>query len=375
MENKPEGKIKLFPFQKDVATTILSAFAAKKNALISLAPGYGRMVTIAWTLNELFKKGEVRRALIVTPRSEPCCQFIQTVNLYSSKSAMSLKIDSPAKYDLCRDLNQTLIAVSTLARFRKISVLLQNSFEIIFFDECQSLSEKDWMAAKKLTPVVVGFTPVHPIAISSRLFSFFGKQLPDYSYGISSIRLQELANISFGANYKTADLQNRGIWKFIRPRNITERGISYVDTFVSEDFAKEQTRSAVRVGDILLQNIFDFGKMAMVKEKDLPAIASKNLFIIRSKTIKPELLFEYLQSKAIAEAFHNYLENIADGAAIRHIRRKDVGEIPVPLPFAQNQLVEFAGIRQTKDINEIKRARDELAHLRRAFETFSGSEA
>ncbi len=145
-----------------------------------------------------------------------------------------------------------------------------------------------------------------------------------------------------GSPYSTSELHVTGEWKFIRPRDIKSDGNLETVTFVSNDFAKKNKKSSLEKGDILLQNIFSFGKMAITKEKDLPAIASQNLFIIRSKVVAPEVLFEYLKSKAVAEAFCKQLEDLARGSTIRHIGLRDVGEIPVPLPFSNDLLVKFS---------------------------------
>ena len=111
--------------------------------------------------------------------------------------------------------------------------------------------------------------------------------------------------------------------------------------------------------------------MAIVREEDLPAIASQNLFIIRSKYIPPDILFEYLQSEAIADAFRSQLEELSQGTIIKRISLRDVAEIPVPLPFSIDHIMEFGTIKRFKGIDELKKARNELVHLREAYKQFS----
>ena len=352
---------------------ILEASATRSKILITLAAGLGRTITIALALNELFKKGEIKKVIILVPRNELCYNYIYSLNKYSSAYARIIKLDSNTKPELVHDIKLPTVMASTLAMFRRIGHLSPD-FDIIFLDGFHTFSEEDWAAINSVKSSVVGFTTLHPLEISPKLLSLFGKQAPDYSYGMSSIKLRELADIRVGAAYAKTQLQEKGSWKFVRPRDIKEGGELDVHTFIRESVAKDKAKSALRIGDILLQNIFSFGKIAIVKEKDLPAIASQNLFIIRSKKISPDLLFEYLQSKAIADAFRKQLEDLAHGAVIKHISLRDVGKIPVPLPFSKDQLSEFAGVKQLEDMYALKKARDELAHMRRSYWEFLGEE-
>lgn len=372
-EKNSEKTIVLRPYQREILNRILEASATRSKILIALSVGMGRTVTIALALNELFRKGKIRKALILVPRLALLDQHIYSLNRHSSAYARISRLDGNTKLELVRDIRLPTVMVSTLAMFRKISSPSPD-FDIIFLDEFHTLSEKDWAAVCNVKSSVVGFTALNPLEISPELLSLFGKQGPDYSYGMSSIKLRELADIHGGAAYAKTQLQRKGSWKFIRPRDIKQGGKLDVHTFISESVAKEKEKSALRVGDILLQNIFNFEKIAIVKEENLPAIASQNLFIIRSKKISPDLLFEHLQSKAIADAFRKQLEDLAHGATIKHVCLRDVGEIPVPLPFSKDQLSEFAGVKQLQDIGALRKARDELAQLRRAYLEFSGEE-
>ena len=249
-----------------------------------------------------------------------------------------------------------------------------NFFDIIFFDECHILSENDWKTAKRLESAIVGLTSNHPSLISSKVLSSFNLRKPTYSYGISSMKLKELADVFLGANYNSAQLLSKGRWKFIRPRDIMDGRIVKVKTFASDELVKRNQKRVLNAGDIILQNVFDFSRMAIIEKKDLPAIASKNLFVIRSTTINPEFLFDYLQSKTIAIAFRKQLEDLAHGTPIRHISLRDIKEMPVPLPFSEEHLRKFADIRQFDNIKDLIEARNEIAHLRRAYELYSKSE-
>ncbi len=114
--------------------------------------------------------------------------------------------------------------------------------------------------------------------------------------------------------------------------------------------------------------------MAIVTEKDLPAIASRNLFVIRSKSVSPEFLFGYLQSKTVRIAFRKQLEDLAHGF-IKRINLIDVREMLIPLPFSEEQLKSFIKIDQPEklDERELEKAGNELRQLRRAYQEFQKS--
>jgi hypothetical protein len=370
--NKDEGNVVLRSYQQEILKIITKASVTRSRVFIALSPGLGRTTTIAFALNELFRKGEIRKALILVPNLVLREQYFYALDQTRPYARIS-KLEGKAKQEMFHDTQLPTVVVSTLASFRMIEHF-RVVFDIIFLDEFRNLSEKDWAAISTAKTSIIGFSAMHPLEISPKLLSLFGKKVPDYSYGMSPIRLGELAEVRAGAAYGKKELQEEGSWKFIRPRDIEQSGELDVHTFISKDAASRKAKSALKVGDILLQNIFGFEKIALVRKKDLPAIASQNLFIIRPKKISPKLLFEYLQSEAIADAFRKQLSGRAHGQIIRHVSVRDVGEIPVPLPFSRDQLTGFAKVKQLRKIGELRKTKDELAQLRRAYQNFYGEE-
>lgn len=371
-----EKELRLLPYQKEITEIIVKTWTAKSVTLLSIAVGLGRTVTITWALNQLFRKSEFKRALIITPVSILREQFIQILNKYSANEALVLKFDKHTKSVLSQEfVHEPIILVTTLAMFRKlVDDIPSNFFDLVFIDDCQRMSDKDWSKVGKLKSPLIAITSIHPLKISKKMFSVLGKKAPDYSYGISSIQLRDIAEIRTGATYSTKQLLSEGTWKFFRPRDIKKSGFLETTAFISNEVARKKIKSSLKVGDIVLQNIFSFGKMAIVREEDLPAIASQNLFIIRSKTIPPDILFEYIQSKAIADAFRKQLEDISHGIVIRRISLRDVRQIPVPLPFSKEQIIEFGTINSIQNLRELERSRNKLAHLLNAYKQHSGIE-
>jgi len=365
----------LFQYQKDCVELIKRMSASRGKALISIAPGYGRTIIIALALKELLKEKGIEHALIVVPRKILEEQFIQNFARYSLESSKLASRSEKHSVKLEDELKNTSVVVSTLAMFRKrVCEVAPDLFDVVFFDECHELSENDWKTAERLKSAVIGLTATHPSLISGKVLSFFNLQKPTYSYGMASVKLKELANVFIGANYNSDELLNEGKWKFIRPRDIKEGLVVKVKTFASDKLIEKNRKKTLKVGDIVLQNAFNFGKMAIIQEKDLPAMASTNLFVIRSTTITPKFLFDHLQSKVVAAAFRKQLEDLAHGTPIRHISLRDVREILVPLPFSEEHLWKFADIRRSGNIEDFIKARNEIAHLRSAYELYSASE-
>jgi hypothetical protein len=373
MRKETSKSIIPFPYQRDCVEIIKKASMYRGRILLSIAAGFGRSVIIVQALKELLETKKVKRALIVAPRNVLLDMFSRFLFEHSLKNARLIsdsKRRSQTHWE--KEFEDTPIFLSSVNTLRKeMAQLASNFFDIVFLDECHNLSESDWEIVGKLESTIVGLTSNHPSLIKSKLLDFFGLKKPTYSYGISSVRLKELADIVLGANYSSADLSDKGTWKFIRPRDIRNNRILKVKTFASERLAKRNSKSVLVAGDIILQNIFNFRRMAMVKEKDLPAIASRNFFVIRSTTISSEFLFDCLQSKTVGIAFQKQLEDLAHGAPIRHIALKDVMDISVPLPFSDEHLTRFAAIRQYGQLRDLEKARNEIMHLKRAFQQYS----
>ena len=335
------------PYQKKCVEIIKKASVSRERILLAIAMGFGKTTIIYLALNELLAEKRIKHALVV-----------------SSKK--------PSELESERELKDTPIASFSLVKFRDtIEQLPSDFFDIVFLDDCQNLSKKDWEIAGRLESAIVGLTSSHPLLISSRMLSFFNLRKPTYSYGISSVRLKELADVFPGANYHSAELLDRGKWKFIRPRDIKGNRIQEVETFASEELVRRNPKRVLNGGDILLQNIFNFSRMAIITEKDLPAIASRNLFVIRSRSINPKFLFDYLQSKTIRIAFRKQLEDLAHGF-IKHVNLADIREMFIPLPFSEEHLESFVKIEQPEKLREhdLEKARNELRQLRRAYQEF-----
>jgi len=355
----------LFPYQQDCIDIIKDATRSRKKALLSIALGFGRSVIVIQALKELFVNGEIENALIVTPKKVLVYQYSKVL---SEQSIANIRLTSRMTFEK-EDVHNS-VSLLTIHLLRKISQKIPfDLYDIIFVDDCHLLSLNDLRLIDNFDTAIIGLTTAHSLLMKPRLKAFFRLEKPTYSYGISTAKLKDLADILPGANYSSADVLDRGYYRFIRPRNVQNSKIQEPYTFASERIVKRNPRSILAPGDIILQNIFAFNKMAIVKEKDVPSIASKNFLIIRPKNVISSALFDYLQSEAIRRVFMKQLNEISRGAPIRHINLAALREMPIPLIFPSGQFDDtltetFLG---KLSFEELKEARNWIQHVREAY--------
>jgi restriction endonuclease S subunit len=208
--------------------------------------------------------------------------------------------------------------------------------------------------------------------MDEKFFSNFHIKKPVVSFGMSPIKLKEIANIFRGASYRSTDLMEQGNWRFLRPRDVRENEILLGKTYVTKDFINKNQNKILKDGDIILQNIFDFKKISLVTDDDLPAIASNNFYIIRSLKINPRFLYNYLQSTTILKEFQKQLDIIATGATIKRIKINDLKEIFVPIPVSEEQINWFMNI-QNYDEKELIEINKQITELKEAYKIFLNS--
>jgi len=364
----------LFQYQKDCIELIKNSLKLNKNALLSIAPGFGRSVIIVQTLKDFFENNRAKNVLFVLPYrvllEQFCCEL--SSGLASVRvSRLDTSLESAKK----RENGNGRIFLATLATCRRLIPKFPSSFiDVVFVDECHVLGERDWRLLCDLKSPIIGFASVNPLfnpELLERPLAFLGLQKPTYSYGMSLVKMGDIADIYYGASYFSPELSTEGSWRLIRPRDIEGNHISDLRTFVSEEVPQRNQRAILRAGDILLQNIFDFSKVAIVRKVNLPAVASKNLFIIRARTLNPTLLFDYLQSSTIRIALREDLEELARGTVIRHIGLTDIKELIIPIPYSEKHTDIFVRIAKHKRFRYSKDAERELDQLKQAYLEYS----
>lgn len=368
-----QEKAMLRPFQRDAVRKIEKAREAKGRVLLSLSQGSGRSLIIIHAVSDLLKTGKIRRALLVAPNKELLNFYFDRLSEkpWQISPIQLSRLTSHTRRYLEREFKEAAVFLSSINTFKKdVARFPPDFFDIILLDECQLLLDEDWEIVRNFDSTIVGLTSLHPIQTTKPLNSL-GLRKPTYSYGITSLKLKEIAEILLGANYSSSDLFKKGNWKFIRPRDVRNNRILKVKTYTSDTFAKKNIRSSLIAGDILLQNVFDFSKIAVVEQKHLPALASRNFFIIRPKKVSSEFLLDYLQSETIRIVFQEQLEDLAHGF-IKHVNLKDVKEIDIPIPYSEKDMEGFLVAQKQRgkrtSIQDLERIRDGIKQLRLIYQ-------
>jgi len=186
------------------------------------------------------------------------------------------------------------------------------------------------------------------------------------SYGFSVLKFNDIAEVFSGIKYKTSDLKNQGQASFFRPRDIVENKITKTSKWVDQDYVAENRSKLLKEGDILIQNIFEYHKMALIGKNDLPAFASNNLFIIRSHKIDPKFLFNYLKSDTIKQQLLSELDQKSSRATIKRISLKQFKEIKIPIPNAEDQIKWYTNI-ESFTLPELQEIGAKLVELKKSI--------
>jgi superfamily II DNA or RNA helicase len=352
----------LFSYQRRFIDKIKSIVYTRDRILVSIAVGFGRSTIIAYTLKELLSENKIRKILVITPNIQIVNQYLIEFNKTDLNSTKIIR-NNEFVYE-----NKNNILIITLNQFRKNSSILKfNFFDLIIIDECHLLNEKDILNFNNLPLSIVGFTTIPSYGLNDSISCLFDEKKTFLSYGISNMKLELIAEISHGVNYRITDLSNIGKYRFIRPRDIKDNDIIKSDIYLSEKSVIKNLDKILVKGDILLQNIFNFKKMAIVQEDDLPAFASNNLFIIRSKKINSEFLFNYLQSKTVIDVLQKQLEDVSYGNLIKHINLNQIKEIIVPIPFSEDHMKHFTYLSGYSDLKAILYIKNELKELQESY--------
>jgi len=94
-------------------------------------------------------------------------------------------------------------------------------------------------------------------------------------------------------------------------------------------------RRKLRAGDVLLSKSGTIGKAGVVRNGAVGAVAASGLFILRSdqNRLDPHFLAAYLESSEC----RSWLDGNARGATIRHLSKRVLDDMPIPVPPLQFQ--------------------------------------
>ena len=123
---------------------------------------------------------------------------------------------------------------------------------------------------------------------------------------------------------------------YVRIKDVQRGQATKGSSWLSEDAAASiDARWKLRAGDVLLSKSGTIGKAGVVRNGAVGAVAGGGLFVLRSdqNRLDPHFLAAYLDSSEC----RSWLDDKARGATIRHLSRRILDEMPVPLPPLQIQ--------------------------------------
>ena len=120
----------------------------------------------------------------------------------------------------------------------------------------------------------------------------------------------------------------------------------------ADDFASENKRTDIQVGDVLLTIVGTIGRCAVVEELNQPFTLQRSVAVLKTDTatLLPKILMYTLQNMV------SIMTNAAVGNAQKGIYLKSLKELSIPLPPLAEQ-ERIAGILNRVD--EIKSLREE----------------
>ena len=195
------------------------------------------------------------------------------------------------------------------------------------------------------------------ISAENMLPEFYGDSLLPITEAFGHIvikRLEEIADVIAGKSALSSDYLTEGI-PYLRARDIQQGKIVAPDVFLAPELAKQFSKQLLQEGDILLTKHFGQRKLALVSEKELPAIASEALFIIRPFGVSENYLYRYLSSKTGNAVFNEQLKKIERGVIVPSIRLSDLKHIEVPV-FDEETMLDLEQMDSLSEYEGIETA-------------------
>jgi type I restriction enzyme M protein len=197
-------------------------------------------------------------------------------------------------------------------------------------------------------------------------------------------RLDQIVEVTAGRSVKAAYLQDepdgpRPIG-YLRIKDLSQGRISRPTSWLVPDLADTERRWAIAPGDVLLSRSGTIGKVAVVRNGAIGAVAANGLYVLRADPtqVDPGFLLAYLASPAT----QNWLAARARGSVIQHLNRPVLDALPILLPplamqaRAAAQYRDFGGdvfsfLAQASGSSEADRLGTWLAELNQRIPSFS----
>lgn len=147
------------------------------------------------------------------------------------------------------------------------------------------------------------------------------------------VTLKEITDRITDGSHNPPKASNDGDAKpMLSSKNITNGQISFTDARMLsvEDFIKEDKRTYVAPGDVLLTIVGALGRTAVVPHGTERFTLQRSVAVLKPE--KNVILSAFLKAMLDTESTQKYITNNAQGVAQKGIYLKQVGEIKIPLP-------------------------------------------
>ena len=159
--------------------------------------------------------------------------------------------------------------------------------------------------------------------------------LNELSSEVETHRLDEISGIMAGRSIPSADLVDRPPGEnpvpYIRIKDVERGKASRSSSWLSaKAVAGVKPEWRLRAGDILLSKSGTIGKVGIVQNGALGAVAASGHYIIRTEKdrLDPHFLLAYFNSNAC----RSWLRERASGSVISHLPIRVIAELPIPVP-------------------------------------------
>ena len=162
-----------------------------------------------------------------------------------------------------------------------------------------------------------------------------------------------------------------GEYPILSAQNVHDNLIDYItNKYVEEDiFIKENKRTNVENGDVLLTIVGAIGRTALVKT-DLKALFQRSICVIKPK--RDEINSSYLKYVLDTNTIQNYIQINAHGAAQKGLYLKEVEKIKIPVPplDVQAEIVKILD-KYTTSVTELQQELEkELTARKKQYEYY-----
>lgn len=150
------------------------------------------------------------------------------------------------------------------------------------------------------------------------------------------IYLKDITEVIAGYTFRTA-LQTResGSLFVLQAKDISDGLSIHAESLDQINFECSRSKAIVHAGDVIISSRGGFRAGVLNSDDSQNIVATSSVFILRLKTdtISPEFLAVFLNSLV----GQKQLNEKATGAVINTILRKDLENIPIPLPDLKKQ--------------------------------------